>query len=44
MVAEAIKKIEKVMEFWIFSTPDWMQPNWFWAAYFVVIDKFMDER
>jgi hypothetical protein len=32
------RNIERVMEWWINATPQWMQPKWVWSVYYFVID------
>jgi hypothetical protein len=37
-IGKLFRGVEKIMEFWIFHTPSYMQPKFVWAAYFRTLD------
>jgi hypothetical protein len=37
-IGKLFRGVEKIMEFWIFNTPSYMQPKFVWAAYFHTLD------
>lgn len=38
-----LRRTERIMEWWLRSTPPWMQPKAFWSAYFHILDRYVRE-